>query len=97
MIRKEILTGIIIGITANLLGFIGCGYLFSWLSNRITSFENIVQSSLQNGSIGSLIALGAIPNLILFFFFLRQNKFYRSRGILIVCIIAALCVAISKF
>lgn len=97
MIKKEIIIGLITGIVANIIGFIICVFIFSSLSNQVSSFTGTVKASLQNDSFGSLIVLGAILNLIVFFLFLKQNKPYRARGVLLACIIAAICIAISKF
>ena len=96
MIKKELFKGLIIGIIANVVGFICCAFIFTMLNSRISSVTDTIQASIQNDSIGSLITLGAIPNLGLFFLFLKRNQPYRSRGILISCIIAALFIAFSK-
>ncbi|GGX13075.1 hypothetical protein [Aquimarina muelleri] len=97
MVKKEIIIGFIIGLLINCLGFILCLFIFSTLSGQEYTFTETMKASIKNGSLGSLIALGAIPNLITFFYFLRKNNIYRARGILLVCLIAAICIAISKF
>lgn len=97
MIKKEILIGVITGLLINSIGFILCIFIFSALSAQTLSFSETIQAALQNDSLGSLIVLGAIPNLIIFFLFLRKNKIYRARGVLLATLIAAICIAISKF
>ncbi|TSE09776.1 MULTISPECIES: hypothetical protein [Aquimarina] len=97
MIKKEILIGVLTGLFANSIGFILCVFIFSALSAQTLSFSETIKASLQNDSFGSLIVLGAIPNLVLFFLFLRKNRIYRSRGVLLATLIAAICIAISKF
>ncbi|MDY8136819.1 hypothetical protein [Aquimarina sp. 2201CG5-10] len=97
MIKKEIIIGLIAGILANTIGFIICVFVFSALSSQVSSFQGTIDASLENGSFGSIIALGAIFNLGLFFLFLKQNKPYRARGVLLATLIAAACIAISKF
>ncbi|MDH7445480.1 hypothetical protein [Aquimarina sp. 2201CG14-23] len=92
MIKKEILIGFFIGIIANIIGIVLYILLFSELSIKET-----LQAAQENNFLGSLIALGAILNLIIFFLFLKQNKPYRARGVLLATIIAAVCIAISKF
>ncbi|WP_108803486.1 hypothetical protein [Aquimarina sp. Aq107] len=92
MIKKEILLGFFTGILANTIGIILYILLFSELSIKET-----LKAAQQNNFLGSLIALGAILNLIIFFLFLKQNKPYRARGVLLATLIAAVSIAISKF
>ncbi len=97
MIKKEIGIGLLIGLAINILGFILCVYIFSALSSNDFTFTETIKESLKNGSFGNLIVLGAIPNLGVFFFFLKKNTPYRARGVLLATLIAAICIAISKF
>ena len=97
MIKKEIVIGLLLGVLANTIGFVLCVLIFSSLSNHVNSFGETIKASIANDSFGSLIILGAILNLVLFFLFLKKNKPYRARGVLLATIIAALCIAISKF
>lgn len=97
MIKKQIIIGFLIGSLINCLGFILCVFIFSALSGLGYTFTETIEASIKNESLGSLIALGAIPNLIIFFYFLRKNNIYKARGILLACLIAAICIAISKF
>ncbi|SEL23416.1 hypothetical protein SAMN04487910_2108 [Aquimarina amphilecti] len=92
MIKKEILLGFFTGIFANAIGIVLYILLFSELSIAET-----LKAAQQNNFLGSLIALGAILNLIIFFLFLKQNKPYRARGVLLATLIAAVSIAISKF
>ncbi|MGY3791581.1 hypothetical protein [uncultured Aquimarina sp.] len=92
MIKKEIIIGFITGIIANTVGIALYILLFSELSITET-----LKAAQQNNFLGSLIALGAILNLIVFFLFLKQNKPYRARGVLLATLVAAVGIAISKF
>ncbi|WP_378181476.1 hypothetical protein [Aquimarina sp. SS2-1] len=92
MIKKEILIGFFIGILANVSGMLLYILLFSE-----QSIKDTLKIAQQNNYLGSLIALGAILNLIIFFLFLKQNKPYRARGVLLATLIAAVGIAISKF
>lgn len=92
MIKKEIIIGFITGIIANTVGIVLYILLFSELSIIET-----LKAAQQNNFLGSLIALGAILNLIVFFLFLKQNKPYRARGVLLATLVAAVGIAISKF
>lgn len=97
MIKKEIGIGFIAGIVANSIGFIICVFLFSGLNRENLGFSQTIKAAVSNGSIGSLIALGALLNLGLFFLFLKQEKVYRARGVLLASLIATIFIAISKF
>ncbi len=89
---KEVLIGLLIGITANLSGIYLYIYFFS-----DHSLEETLQGAIENDFIGSLIALGAILNLMAFFVFLKKKQNYRARGVLLATLIAAIVILISKF
>ncbi|MBK5213068.1 MAG: hypothetical protein JJE55_05335 [Flavobacteriaceae bacterium] len=89
---KEILIGLAIGLAANMAGT----YIYIFFFSKL-SLESTLQAALENGFIGSLIALGAILNLIVFFIFLKKNQYYRARGVVLATVIAALAILISKF
>ena len=91
MIKKEILLGFLAGLGANLLGMLIYILVFSDLSITET-----LQESLRGGFIGTLITAGAILNFLPFFYFLKKDKTYRARGVLMASILAALVIAIIK-
>ena len=97
MIKKEIAIGLVTGLLANSIGFVVCVLIFSALSPQNLGFSETIAASLKNDSFGSLIVLGAIPNLVIFFLFLKKEQAYRARGVLLATLIAAICIAISKF
>ncbi|WP_378185767.1 hypothetical protein ACE939_11680 [Aquimarina sp. W85] len=97
MIKKEIGLGLAIGLIANTFGVLICVLIFSVLSVSDLSFTETLSASLKNNTFGNLITLGAILNLAAFFLFLKQNKPYRARGVLLATLIAALIIMISKF
>jgi len=90
--KKEILIGFLIGIVANLAG----SYLYIYFFSNY-SLENTIKLSLKEDIFGSLIALGAILNLIVFFIFLKKKQYYRARGVVLATVLAAILVLISKF
>ena len=89
---KELLIGFVIGLAANMSGT----YLYIFFFSKL-SLESTLQAALENDYLGSLIALGAILNLIVFFILLKKNQFYRARGVVLATVIAALSILISKF
>ena len=51
---------------------------------------------LKEGVIGKLISLGAILNLIVFYFFLNKKQDLRAKGVLFTTIILAILTLILK-
>ncbi|HMC00157.1 MAG TPA: hypothetical protein VKN14_03870 [Flavobacteriaceae bacterium] len=86
MIRKEIFKGIFFGILANSIGLILATLIFAE-KNDILSTLKIAQAE---GFLGKLISLGAILNLIVFFYFIRKKQDYRARGVLLFTIFVAI-------
>lgn len=91
MIKKEILIGFLTGLGANLLGMLFYILIFSELSVIET-----LKESVKGDFIGTLITAGAILNFLPFFYFLKKEKTYRARGVLMASILAALVIAILK-
>lgn len=91
MHKKELLIGFVVGIIANTVGTLLYIQLFSDLSITET-----FQAAIQQGHIGSLLALGAILNLVAFFLFLRIRRDNRAKGVLIATIITALAILYYK-
>ena len=90
-VRKEIAVGFLVGIIANSIGTILYIVLFSELGIKET-----FQAAIQQGHVGSILALGAILNLLAFFLFLRLRRDNRAKGVLIATIITALVILYYK-
>ncbi|KQC31070.1 hypothetical protein [Flagellimonas eckloniae] len=90
--RKEIIIGFVVGVIANTIGTLLYILIFSDLGIAETFEAAIVQ-----GHIGSLLALGAILNLVAFFGFLRLKRDYRARGVMIATLLTALVILYYKF
>ena len=89
--KKEILIGFAVGIIANTFGTLIYILLFSDLGIAET-FE----AAVSQGHVGSLLALGAILNLVAFFGFLRIKRDYRARGVMIATLLTALVILYYK-
>ncbi|MGB3344021.1 MAG: hypothetical protein WBA61_08925 [Aequorivita sp.] len=89
---KEILIGLIIGLLANMAGT----YLYIYFFSK-ESLETTIQMALENDLLGSLIALGAILNLMVFFVYIKKRQYFRARGVVLATLIAAMVILISKF
>lgn len=90
--KKEIVLGFLVGIFANLTG----SYLYIFFFSDY-SLETTLKMAVENNILGSLIALGAILNLIVFFIYLKKKQIYRARGVVIATFVAAIIILISKF
>jgi len=91
MNKKEVLIGFIVGIIANTAGTLLYIVLFSDLGIKDTFKAAIAQEH-----IGSLLALGAILNLVAFFGFLKLKRDYRARGVMIATIVTAMVILYYK-
>ena len=91
MIKKEIAIGFIVGIIANTLGLLTYILLFSKLSIKTT-----LQIAYEQDYLGSIIAIGALLNLVAFFGFLKLKRDYRARGVLLATLLAAILIVIFK-
>ncbi len=89
--KKEILIGFAVGVIANIFGTLLYILLFSELS-ILETFEVAEEQEY----LGSLVALGAILNLLAFFGFLRIRRDQRAKGVLIATLLAALVILYYK-
>lgn len=84
-IGKELLVGAIVGLISNTAGVI----LFFWLLLD-GSLEDNLADAYRLGNLGKIIAVGAVPNLAVFFLFLKKKRIYRARGVLLVTMLTAI-------
>ncbi|OSY87496.1 membrane protein [Tenacibaculum holothuriorum] len=85
VIKKEIAIGVLISLLATFCG------LFLYLEYVSDSgFVNTIKVIREGGALGTAIAIAAIPNLFVFFIFLKKNQDYRARGVLIGTILITL-------
>ncbi|MCV6628620.1 MAG: hypothetical protein OIF50_02050 [Flavobacteriaceae bacterium] len=89
--RKETGIGLLVGFIANTLGVLLYILLFSDLTIKST-----LEAAHESGHLGSIVALGAILNLIAFFGFLRIHRDYRAKGVLIATVVAAVAILLYK-
>ncbi|HLW14805.1 MAG TPA: hypothetical protein VKX30_04840 [Flavobacteriaceae bacterium] len=84
-IKKEILIGAVTGLIANAFGVL----LFFLLFLKGSLEDNLLYA-YRFGELGKIIAIGAIPNLPVFFLFLKNKRLYRARGVLLITILMAI-------
>lgn len=91
-IKKEIIIGFLISLLATASGFF---IYLQYISQ--TDISSTLNKIREGGVLGAVIALAAIPNLFVFFIFLKKNQDYRARGVLIATITIAIFTLILKF
>lgn len=91
-IKKEIIIGFLIGLIANLSGI----YLYIFFFSDF-ELEETILGAIENDFMGSLIALGAILNLFVFFIFLKKKQIYRARGVVMATVLAGIFILVLKF
>ncbi len=91
MNKKEILIGFIVGLIANTLGTLLYILLFSEFG-----IQETYEAAIQQGHVGSLLALGAILNLAAFFGFLKIKRDQRAKGVLMATLLTALLILYYK-
>lgn len=90
MKNKELITGIVVGIIATIIGT--CIYLTYLSLSRDIAFGALLEREFRYGGISADIAWGTALNFIAFYGFLKLNKEERAKGVLIVTVIIAVCV-----
>lgn len=90
--NKNVITGFMVGILANIFGIILYILLFSKNSIEVT-----LEDAIQKGYLGSLIALGGILNLVAFFGFIRIKNDDKAKGVLLATILLALVILFLEF
>lgn len=92
---KQIIIGCLAGLITNFLGIVL--YLTYLKFSHGYPFSYSLEISIQNNTMGNIVAIGALPCLGLFYLFLQKNKIYLARGVVISTMMAAAYVLISKF
>ncbi len=93
--KKQITIGILSGLIANATGVVLCIALLSLIKNA--SFSEIFEFYLETGNAWALLTLGALPNLVLFFGFLKFDKEYEARGVVMATFLTAISAYVLYF
>lgn len=93
--KQRIFKGLLAGLICNTLGVLLVVFIIARLKGKTISgtFNFFWNSS----DLWMLLALGALPNLLLFFGLLRKNKEYEARGVVMATLITAITVFILYF
>ena len=96
MDKKSIITGVIIGLISNAVGLFIVSLLTAKISGRSGGVRAVLEAAISENFIGKLISLGAILNLICFFYFISKKKDGHAGGILAATILIAVGTFIIK-
>jgi hypothetical protein len=91
-LKAKILKGFLLGIFANAIGTFLYIYFFS-----DHDVEYVIEKGVEQGFLGGLIGLGALLNLLLFFFFLTKRIGKFQKPIQIYEWVFAECISIQTF
>lgn len=91
-IKKDIFIGILISLLATAAGIF---FYLEYFSKY--NFKETFTMIQEGGLYGKILALAAIPNLFVFFIFIRKKQDNRAKGVLFTTILIALITLILKF
>lgn len=95
VIAKEVSIGFITGLISNGLGLLVCTAIVAKLQGG--GIEQTLRFYIETGNLWMLITLGALPNLLAFFGFLKLKRDYRARGVLLATFVAAIAAYLIYF
>jgi hypothetical protein len=93
MIKKEVLTGFVVGLIANVIGLIITIFIFG----NGDGIETTIRQSISQGFFSKLVSIGAILNLIAFFLFIKLKRDYRARGVILATVLVAIVTFLVNF
>lgn len=91
-IKKDLLIGVLISLFATAAGI----FLYLEYFSEFSVDETLRMIS-QGGLYGKVLSLAAIPNLFVFFIFIKKKQDHRAKGVLFGTILIALTTLILKF
>jgi len=91
-LRKEILIGVLVALFATFFAaIVYLEYFFKF------NFEDSLQMVKERNLYGKVLSLAAIPNLIVFFIFIKKKQDTRAKGVLMATLLIAFTTLILKF
>ncbi len=86
-IKQEVFKGFFIGVVTAFLGVVICTLIISSLKS--SDFSSTFNGFVQQGNLWMLLALGALPNLGVFFLLLQKDLEYKARGVVLATLLVA--------
>lgn len=86
-IKQLVFKGFFLGVLTTLVGVTLCTLIIAQIKSA--DFSSTFNGFKQQGNLWMLLALGAIPNLGVFFLLLQKNKEYTARGVVLATLLVA--------
>jgi hypothetical protein len=91
-IKKDVLIGVLISLFATFGGV----FLYLEYFSRYEFYETI--DLIKEGRLyGKVLSLASIPNLFVFFVFIKKKQDYKAKGVLLATILIAFTTLVLKF
>jgi len=90
-VTKEILIGVLISVAATISG----AFIYIEFFSKY-EFQETIRVMKEQELYGKVLTLSAIPNLFVFFIFIKKKQDYRARGVLLATIIIAFTTFVLK-
>lgn len=91
-VKKDILKGVLVSLLATAAG---CFLFVEYFSEF--GFKETIQMIEDGGLYGKILFVAAIPNLFVFFVFIKKKQDNSAKGVLLITILIALTILILKF
>lgn len=92
---KEMGIGFLTGLIVNSLGVLLCLFIVAQIKGM--SVEDAFSFYVESGTSWTILTMGALPNLLAFFGFLKINRDHRARGVIMATLFAAIAAYIIYF
>ena len=90
-VAKDVFIGVLISIIATLSG----AFIYVEFFSRF-EFQETLRVMKEQELYGKVLTLAAIPNLFVFFIFIKKKQDYRARGVLLATILIAFTTFVLK-
>lgn len=92
-VANSIILGFILGLIIPMIAII----FFNYSVNKNLTIPEFYYSMQEKGVMSSILSLTGIPNLLMFFVFIKYKKMKSVKGIMISTLILAVVVFVVKF
>ena len=93
--KQRIFKGLLAGLLSNTAGVSVCILILAQVKDQ--GFLETLRFFWNSDAFWMILALGALPNLLLFFSLLKKNKEYEARGVVMATFVTAITVFILYF
>ena len=92
-VANSLILGVILGILIPIIAVI----FFNYSVNKSLTLIEFYKSMQEKNIMSSILSLTGIPNLMMFFLFLKLNKLKTVKGLMFATVILAITVYLVKF